>query len=269
MVGKAFVDLTPVLEKLRQLGKRVIVDVCDNIYEPPEDGLKRVYTSILPLANTIVAASDNLAAVLKDRVGGNVSVIPDHVEGSKLTPSFNPVEGKLRLLWFGYPNNLDLLHLGLPALGRLAAKMTVELSIVTRWDDKNARLFEDAPAAISIRRINWSLENMSAELARCDIVIIPSSLGPGRLTKTANRLMTGLYAGKYVAAYPLPAYLDFASFVSLDEDLARAVTFALENPTAVARRIADGQDYIDRFYSPTRISGMWEAVLVDGQTAGL
>jgi hypothetical protein len=64
-----------------------------------------------------------------------------------------------------------------------------------------------------------------------------------------------------VAAFPLPAYRDFSSFVSLDMDIAGAVSIALENPGFASRRIADGQAFIDQYYSPACISKMWESVI--------
>jgi glycosyltransferase involved in cell wall biosynthesis len=263
VIGKAFGDFSHLIQYLKQLGKKIIVDVCDNIYEPPEDGLKAIYELILPLANTVIAASPMLAKVLVDRIGDKVIVIPDPVEGEKLSPSFTPDRDSLKLLWFGYPNNLSLLDDFLPQLEKLTNEKSISLSIVTSWNDHFLNIFKDGRKGIHICHVEWSPNNMKEELANCDMVIVPSSLTPARITKTANRIMTSLYAGKYVVASPLPAYLEFSNFISLEQDLIEGIRFSFKNPDIVRQRIANGQLYIEKHYSPRIISQIWETVLID------
>lgn len=262
VIGKAFLNPLPIIQYLQHLGKRVVIDVCDNIFEPPEDGLKEIYESILPLADTLVVASHKLANVLENRIRNKVTIIPDHVEGSKQSPLFNPNNQTLNLLWFGYPNNLSALDEFLPKLGFLSKEKTVHLSIVTSWINYYSEIFKDGRSGIHIRQVEWSPMAMTQELFNCDLVIIPSNKKPANLTKTANRVITSLYAGRYVVAYPLPAYLEFQSFISLGEDLVKNIQFCLENPDIVRRRITDGQEYIEKHYSPKIISQLWETALI-------
>lgn len=266
VIGKAFINLSPVIQNLKQIGKKIVIDVSDNIFEPPEDSLKEIYESILPLADRVIVASEELVKVLRRRIENNITVIPDHVEGSKLLPLFNPGTDELKLLWFGYPNNLSLLDNFLPNLGTLAAERYISLSIVTAWDDYLLNIFKDGRNGIHIKHTEWSLENMSRELKNCDLVIIPSSQTPARITKTANRIMTSLYAGRYVVAYPLPAYLEFSPFISLGQDLVEGIRFSLKNPDIVKRRIGNGQVFIEKHYSPDIIFRLWETVLIDDST---
>lgn len=263
VIGKAFFDLAPVIHHLKKLRKRIIIDVCDNIFEPPEDGLKAIYLSILPLADTVVAASEELAKVLKKTNRKNISVIPDHVEGAKINPLFNPDKDAVKLLWFGYPNNLSLLDDFFLNLSRFANEKYISLTVVTAWNDYFSNIFKDGRNGIHIKQVEWSLENMSRELTNCDLVIIPSSPTPARITKSANRIITGLYAGRYVVAYPVPAYLEFSSFVSLGEDLIEGIRFSLTNPNIVRQGIINGQEYVEKHYSPERISQLWETVIMD------
>lgn len=269
VIGKAFINLSSVIQNLKQNGKKIIIDICDNIFEPPEDGLKEIYESILPLADRVVVASKELAKVLKGHTEKNITVIPDHVEGAKIRPSFNPSKDKIKLLWFGYSINLCLLYDFLPNLSRLADDRHISLSIVTAWNDYSLALFKDGRNVVHIKQVEWSLENMSEELKNCDLVIIPSFPAPYIITKTANRIMTSLYAGKYVVAYPLPAYLEFSPFVSLGEDLIEGIRFSLNNPDIVRQRIANGQEFIGKHYSPEIISRLWETVLIDDSTIAL
>ena len=104
---------------------------------------------------------------------------------------------------------------------------------------------------------------MKRALDACDMVIIPSSLAPARVTKTANRIMTSIYGGKHVVAYPLPAYLEFSNFITVKEDLANGIRRSLDNPDIVREQISNGQIYIERNYSPEKTSKMWEKVLIN------
>jgi len=258
--GKTFLNPLPLIQHLKKLGKKVVIDVCDNIFVPPEDGLKEIYESMLPLANTVTAASQELAKVLNSRIRKKVFTIPDCVEGSKLSPLFNPNIHTLKLLWFGYPNNLFTLEEFLPKLSILRTEKTIHLSIVTKWIKYYSEIFKDKCNGIHIRQVEWSPKKMAQELFNCDLVIIPSDNEPANLTKTANRVITSLYAGRYVVAFPLPAYLEFQSFVSLGEDLIENIQFCLENPDIIKKRIAMGQEYIEKHYSPTIICRLWESV---------
>jgi glycosyltransferase involved in cell wall biosynthesis len=263
VIGKAFFDLSSVIQHLKKLRKRIIIDVCDNVFEPPEDRLKEIYESILPLADRIVVSSEELAKVLRNRIDKNITVIPDHLEGPKISPFFNPITDKIKLLWFGYPGNLDLLNNFFPNLSKLSNEKYISWSIVTHWNDYLFDIFKDGRNGIQVKHVGWSLETMGQELFNCDMVIIPSSFTPARITKTANKVITSLYAGRYVVAYPIPSYLEFSSFISLGEDLVEGIKFSLNNPEIVRQRITNGQVFVEKYYSPEIISRLWETVVID------
>jgi hypothetical protein len=263
IIGKVIIDLSSVIQRLRSLDRKIIIDVCDNFYEPPEDSLRKKYESILPLVDKIIVASKELEKALKIRIDKPITVIPDHVEGLKLTPYFKPEKNKIKLLWFGYPSNLNSLNDFLPQLSILKDEVQVTLSIVTNWSNYLLDYFKDGRNGINIKHVNWSLENMSQELNNCNLVIIPGASNPAGITKTANRVLTSLYAGRYVVAYPLPAYLEFLQFISIGENLVEGIRFSLKNRDIIIQRIADGQIYIEKNYSPEVISQLWETALMD------
>jgi len=47
----------------------------------------------------------------------------------------------------------------------------------------------------------------------------------------------------------------------LEQDLIEGIRFGCKNPDIVRQRIANGQLYIEKHYSPRIISQIWEAVL--------
>ncbi len=262
--GKAFADVSPVMKKIHAVtGARIIVDICDNIFAPPEDGLKHIYQAILPHADAIVASSEMLKEALSDDVPDGIPVymIVDAVEGERISPVFKPLPGVIRLLWFGYPNNLPLLLRALTNLSLLTTRFSVELAIVTAWpSDAVRKMFPDSFGGVRIRRAEWSLQSMRDELQLCDIVIVPSDASQARLTKSANRVITGLWAGKYVVGYPLPSYKPFGDFASIGRDLVAGIQWALDNRDLVLKRVERGQRFIWQHYNPDIIAKSWETV---------
>jgi hypothetical protein len=259
IVGKAFLNLTEVIDHIHRHGGKVIIDLCDNIFEPPEDGLKPYYESMLPLADGVVTSSELLKTAVAPRLPKPlpVAAIPDCIEGKRLPPAFAPSDDLLKMLWFGFPNNLPLLDRELTALAQLARSIPIDLSVVTLWENVTSTSLSQIPEGIRINRVEWSLPAMEQELACTDIVIIPSDDAPARITKTPNRLITSLWAGRYVVAYPLPSYLDFAPFAGITKDLPAAIRQALDNPAAIPPHIAAGENFIAATYDNRRIAEAW------------
>jgi hypothetical protein len=263
VVGKAFADITPMIAQIHKRGGKVVLDICDNMFAPPEDLLKSIYQAILPLADGLVVSSDALGAALADqfRPGVPVATIADFVEGNRLPPAFAPSPDILRLLWFGYPNNLDAVKQSLPGLAVIHSRMNFELSLVTEWPEEARKYFAGDPLGIQTRLVDWSMPALAGELSRCDMVIIPSDDSPARLTKSANRLIASLWAGRYAVAYPLPSYLAFAAYAGVGKDLAGNIMWAVEHPAQVIQRIAAGQEFIASEYANEKIATAWESFL--------
>lgn len=263
VLGKLFADLTPVVEHIRRTGGRVVVDLCDNVFAPPEEGLRGLYERMLPLADAVVAATPELARVLAPHLphGVPVHAIPDGAEGPRGEPVFGPPAGSLGLLWYGYPNNLPALERALGGLAPLTAGREVSLAVVSAWTDTTRAAFTGRRAGLTLRPVDWSPQAMTGELGRCDAVLIPSDGGPAQRTKTANRLITALWAGRFVAAAPLPSHAEFAPFAAVGPDLGQGVADALVDPAVTRARIRTGQTHIARHYGPEAIAERWADAL--------
>jgi hypothetical protein len=261
VLGKAFADVRPIIQRIHESGGKVVIDLCDNVFEPPEDGLKQIYEWALPMADGVATSSETLRVAVARHIPERLPIvaIPDCVEGNRQVARFAPSSDVLRLLWFGYPNNLPLVHQGLPALGKVSQRLRAELTLVTAWVGQPRQAFEGKPHGLETRLIEWSVETMASEFARCDMAVIPSDDSPARITKSANKVITSLWAGRYVAAYPLPSYATFAPFAGIGRDLTGNIVWAVQNQTAVVERIVAGQEFIASHYASENIGKAWES----------
>jgi hypothetical protein len=259
--GKAFLDFSPIMKAVHAVGGKVVVDLCDNVFEPPEDALKTVYLAMLPLADTVITSSQSLTNAVAQHFPSTVPVfsVPDAVENERVAPRFEPASDTLRLLWYGFPNNLVCLRQGLLDLRALTQQFDVTLAVVTGWIDDAKAMFPETIDSIGIRRVDWSPKAMRDELARADIVIIPSDNNAARVTKSANRVITGLWVGKLVVAYPLPSYLPFGRFARIGRDLLSGILWAIENKQEIPGRINKGQEFVWDKFSPSVIGDAWES----------
>ncbi len=263
--GKVFGRVVPVLERMRQAGGRVVVDVCDNVFAPPEDGLMSLYDELLPHADAIVASTPELGHVIAARLAGQppipIHAIPDCTEGAAAPAVFHPAGLSLGLLWFGYPNNLPSLDHAFAQLAPLAAQYRVTITIVTAWTAETRRLFPSGRAGFVIRQIDWSPTALAYEMDQCDIVVIPSEAGPAQNTKTANRVITGLWSGRFVVAADIPSYREFAPFAAIGNDLLAGIRQTVADPDRTIARIERGQAHIAQHYRPAVIAARWQAAL--------
>ena len=263
VVGKAFKDLSGVAKAVRVRGGKVVVDLCDNVFAPPEDGLLPIYRKLFPECDAVVAATPILAEVARKHVPPRVKVfsITDTYEGPERPAAAWDGQQQLRLLWFGYPNNLPLLLPRLEDLSRLGGAFDVALSVVTLWTPALLKRCPDEVNGMKISKIPWSLEAQERALDACHIVLIPSDDSPARLTKTANRVITSLRAGRYPVAHPLPSYEEFRFAAGLDRDIVRAIQWAVDHPPDVLARITAGQSYLRERFAPSLIATQWEEML--------
>jgi len=256
----------------RKRGIGVIVDLVDNVFATDRS---EFFVALLARADAVTAATDPLAGVCRQHARAPVHVVADPVEGARRTPEFapsrfepgHPAARPLRLLWFGgqYRNFLDLAAL-FPALSGLAVDQPTDLTVVMSRDERITRALESigarAPDGFAARFVEWSLEAVSDELERCDLVLLPADLQDGmRAVASPNRLARALWAGRAVIAHPLPSYLEFRDAALLDADPIDAIREALAHPEEVVARIELGQQIIAAHYSREAIGRRWHQVL--------
>ena len=259
IVGKAINDIEGQVRYANSHAIPVLLDICDHIFEPPEDGLLDHYRKLLPFARGVTVPTKALRTELKLRMSNPVpvTVVPDAVETLATAPCFDPLVGRIRLLWFGYPNGVLNLARALPDLATLCEEFSVELEIITLAQLLLTEKIIALAKGIKVTFSEWSQEAVDAGLARCDVVVLPVSSKPADQVKSPNRLIAGLNAGKAVVAQPLPSYSSFLDSAIICERLSEGIREATADVTWTNKRILRGQEEIARDFDLQRVTDKW------------
>ena len=172
--------------------------------------------------------------------------------------------GAMKLLWFGNHGAsyarfgmLDLVDIR-EALETIAQEFAVELIVVSSNQGKYAQHI--APMAIPSRYLPWSNEVVEQCLAEASVVLIPNSLDPFSLAKSANRSVHALARGVPVVATRTPALLALAGSIEMDGFLPGLRRY-LSDPQAGASDVAKAQGLIDQHCGEAIIGSLWNDVL--------
>jgi len=258
VISKVFDAFSLSLAKdAKDRGARLIVDFCDDHFEHAKRGpwLKE----LLALADVLVASTETLANVIAGYRGQSPHVISDPVEFSMQEPLFKP-EATLNLLWFGHASNLDTLINWLPKLSAFVQQRAVLLTVVSDLPNQGGELTPFIVEGLNIKYLPWSIESTEASLNACDIVVIPTLAKDFKKTKSPNRLLEACWAGKFVVAGQLPAYMPFCDVAWVADDLVEGIQWALDNPGLVREKILAAQKIISHSHSQSSIALAWEAL---------
>lgn len=129
----------------------------------------------------------------------------------------------LRIVWFGthgapYANfgMLDLLEIK-DALEVVAREFHVELIVISN----NYQKYQDhiRPLAIESRYVEWSPSAVKSWLEVASVVVVPNTLDPFSICKSANRTVLAVTHGVPVVATPTPALRPLADYIYLGRPL--------------------------------------------------
>jgi hypothetical protein len=257
--GKMFQEgvlMPPLLAAARAAGKPAVVDICDEFLEP---SYAAMYQEALPRADAVTTSSSFLTGRIAEMTGCRATVIADPYEGPRGAPRWEPRE-RLEVAWFGNVINLVGLEVALPGL--LASRIPMHLVVVTdltpiarAWE--SARRPEVAPA-IELDVRQWSLEATARALRECDAAVLPIDRSLNfYLSKGPDRMIEALWAGRYVAAHPLPAYEEFRDWAWMGEEVAEGLAWALAHPGEITGRVARAQEHIEARYAPAVVGATW------------
>lgn len=265
---------------------RVVFSIADDHFDEPL--FREFYVTALPECRAVTSVSPRLAETVRNLTSRPVLVSPEPSEGErgaaqafvarKPPPPFAWLARRIglssdlwrvRLLWFGYPQNLPPLLELVPALEALARRHPLMLTCVTRPVAEMSELMSEArtrdSSPLKVQFIPWSPLAMPGLIASSDMVLIPSDYrDPVKQAKSPNRLVAGLHGGRFVVAHPLPAYAPYAAFAWIGEDLCQGVEWAIRHPAAVVERISRGQAYLDAHHSAEAVARFWLDVLDSG-----
>lgn len=260
-------------------GAKVIFDISDNYFAHTFYG--KHYHTMTEMADQVVVPTRMMAQLVEEKTGRTPIVIPDPVEGTRASPSIcyhDKIQGvkkipffrnakretRLQLLWFGSKYNLPTLYSFIPELLIYSRRQPVDLHVVTDPNSDIANVvcqYNSLQKGLHLRFTPWSLDMMEKAFQECDIVIIPSNAeDKKKKTKSPNRLVESVWAGRFVVAHPIPCYMDYEDCAWIGDDLTDGIRWALSHPDIVVQRILKGQNYIGQQLLPETISKQWVMV---------
>lgn len=194
------------------------------------------------------------------------SVHGTHLKKPALQFSDRAEKGQIKktILWFGNHGAahaafgmLDILQIR-EALEKLAAELPVELLVVSNSIEKFERHIR--PMAISTRYSEWSENAMEGHLRNADVVVIPNSLDPFSICKSANRTVLALAHGTPVVATSTPALEPLRECMVLD-DFENGLRRYLADSEYARTHTNKAQKIIDELYGQDSISRQWGEVI--------
>lgn len=253
------------VDAMQARGVKVVADYCDDHFLHPAYGAW--YTKLARKADAVVASTQAMADAIRTHAGREAGVITDPVEGRRGVPAFAPRLPALRVLWFGHPTNLGGIAAKAGELAALAARMPVQLTVVTEVSPEAEKLVADLaardPQRLQARLEPWSPEATWKAMERADVVWIPVAESEQKAVKSPNRLTESLWAGRLVVADPIPAYLPFADLVPIGTGLERGVMDALADTARVEASLREAQRRIARDHSAFECGRLWATALGD------
>jgi hypothetical protein len=238
-------EVVALADSLRARKVKLLADFSDDHFADPHLG--PAYRAIAAACDRVVASTPQLGEVLEGQTATPVSVVTDPVEGERGAPRAD-TRRPLQALWYGHPLNLDTLAASLGQLGDCA------LSVMTTPGAGAERFGQ--------RVLPWSTAALFAALRDCDAVVIPSNPhDPRKAVKSPNRFTEALWAGRFVAAHPLPAYQPLAAFGWVGEELGEGLRWLAAHRDEALARIAAGQQWIERHCSREAVGRAWQAAI--------
>ena len=212
-----------VVKELREAGKKVVYDICDNHFHSHH---RNHYVDMVSFANVVTCSTIAMQEVIEAETGREAYQIDDPYE----FPEEEPVIKKPgRTMWFGHRSNLSSLN-------------------GYKVDDCVSNEQGCMP---------WSMENMIMAFDRNQIVLIPHSDERKNAVKSTNRVVESIRMGKWVSASPIRSYEQFSNYANIGDVKAGIETYNDLPDDVLIDRIKAGQDYIRERFSPKTIAEQW------------
>lgn len=259
VVSKSFSAISEeAVESFKEIGAKIIVDYCDNHFDHPVYGPH--FHRLAKLADKVVAATPQMANVLREKTGRRAVVIADPIEGRRNEASFCPKFPAVKLLWFGHPVNYDSLLSIKEDLQKIDGEFSFELRIVSAASERTQSLINQLDCGLKRSKVvftEWSTASLAEAIQETDIVIIPSLDNSTKNVKSANRLVEAIWGGRLVVANPMPAYRDYAGYAVITDSIAQGVIDAIKHPAPYEANIRLGQQELAHTLLSYHIGLQW------------
>ncbi len=206
-------------------------------------------------ADLVLCASHEQADFLR-QFNSSVAVIPDCQQELIRAKHDYTLQKSFKLLWEGYPENIDHFSILEKQIAELSRRYDVVLTLVTKVQQVNQKRLRNLFPTIPLRLVDWSVANLSTEVARSDLAIIPiSSSNSMAFAKPENKLLSFWKMGLPVCASSTPSYSRLMSFLNLEasicnpDDWADSIGRHIEDTPLRIRNAISGFDYAHRITS--------------------
>ncbi len=234
-------------------GSAVIFDICDNHFG---NQFASYYRNMCALADYVTCNTPAMKEIIFQETGKDAHIIDDPYEYPEKEARFMPGQNPINVLWYGHFTNLDTVQTMANQFKQL--EENISLCVVSNMKPKTPA--EDKNLFISFHI--WSIKTQENMLEWANFVALPTDIyDPRKITKSHNRLVEGIRAGRFVIAHPLPSYERFKDFAWIGTDLSDGICWADENPDLVLEKIKAGQKYLRENLSPDHIGQQWENLL--------
>lgn len=182
------------------------------------------------------------------------------------TSSGTSKPGARPIVWFGNHGAeharfgmLDILEWR-DALEAIATEQDVQLVVIS--NDRQKYLDHIAPLAIPSQYVEWSTKHVEQWLQQAAAVIIPNTLDPFSVCKSANRTVLALAHAVPVVATMTPALHPLADFIHVGGALA-ALREILAEPERARDRARRGYQHAEMLYGMKSLQTQWLRLLHD------
>ena len=215
-------------------------------------------------ALAVTAPSEELAQAAAARLGREVEVVPEPLEGerrapraARVKPRSRPLEWlaqraglatgawRTRLLWSGEEKDIEAIVGAYPALQRLGRELPLELHCVAAPEALERlleRVQEDAPEALTLSVEAASPAAMARALEACDFVLLPPDERRRRAALHAGRLAIG------------------------GGDPCEAIRWALAHPRETLEGLQRAQRELDQTHAPAVVARAWVRIFMKAAT---
>lgn len=233
-----------VLDFCSKTSKKVIFDVCDNHFDREH---KDYYLKMVERANVVTCNTDRMQTLIKNLTNRNyVVTIPDPITFPQ--KSFNTCVGEPRVIWFGHVSNAKPLLPWLPVL------KTEKVTAICNSPLNHPK----------ISFIPWKMGQVEHTLTHHHIVIIPTSKETWTHTKSPNRAVDAISAGKLVITDDKYIYGELGNYieiVSSPEEASKIIEGYVAKQDYYKEKIEKGQAHIKEFYGPKAVLESWLTAL--------
>jgi hypothetical protein len=186
--------------RLLRGARRIGIELDDAHHLVPRKAGK--LTTWFAAADGVIAGNSVLAGDVLD-AGGKPHVVPTVVDAASYPVAEHcPRDRPLRVVWLGLPSNFDQLQRLHEPLAALAKRRSMELVVISKG-------CPELPG-VPVRAVPWSAGNEAAELATCDVGVMPLEDNAWSAGKCGLKLIQYLAAGLPAVADPVGVNVDIA-----------------------------------------------------------